>query len=352
MPIFPPFEEKSKSIFSRICAVVILTAILASCLIPTAFAQTTYVITDGDDVKVYTTYATDPESILNQAGVTLEEDDTYTTQPGDGVSEITVQRQQIITVSNRGEQIQVESYGETVQELLDRLGIPTYGQTVSAALSEQTYDGMLLSVDSIVQMEQTYTQEIPFETSYCYDPALPEGQRVVLVPGCAGQLKITANVVYTNSVETNRTVVEETVVQQPVNAVVAIGTATEQTEVVNSDAPLIGDGIIVTADGEVLSYSKKEQYTATAYTKTDAGCNDITATGTTVRVGTVAVDPTVIPYGTRMFIVTNDGTYVYGIGTAEDCGGAIVGNELDLYFDTDAECWEFGVKGCTVYFLD
>ena len=79
---------------------------------------------------------------------------------------------------------------------------------------------------------------------------------------------------------------------------------------------------------------------------------NITATGTTVRVGTVAVDPTVIPYGTRMFIVTNDGTYIYGIGTAEDCGGAIVGNELDLYFDTDAECWEFGVKGCTVYFLD
>ena len=76
MPIFPPFEEKSKSIFTRVCAVVILTAILASCLIPTAFAQTTYVITDGDDVKVYTTYATDPESILNQVGVTLNEDDT------------------------------------------------------------------------------------------------------------------------------------------------------------------------------------------------------------------------------------------------------------------------------------
>lgn len=352
MPIFPPFEEKGKSIFTRVCAVVILTVILVSCLIPTAFAQTTYVITDGDDVKVLTTYATDPESILNQVGVTLDEDDTYTTQPGDGVSEITVQRQQIITVSNGGKQMEVESYGETVQELLDRLGITVYGKTVSAALNAQTYDGMLLRVDSVLQMEQTYTKEIPFETSYCYDPALPEGQQKVLVSGVAGQIQVTANVIYTNAVETNRTVIEETVISQPVNALIAIGTATAGSQTANSNAPLIGDGVIVTADGEVLTYSKKEQFTATAYTKTDAGCNDITATGTTVRVGTVAVDPSVIPYGTRMFIVTNDGTYIYGIGTAEDCGGAINGKRLDLYFDTTEDCFKFGVKGCTVYFLD
>lgn len=352
MPIFPAFTEKKKNIFTRICAIVILTAIMVSCLIPTAFAQTTYVITDGDDVKVYKSYATDPENVLDQAGVTLEEDDTYTTQPGDGVSEITVQRNQSITVHYCGQQMDVTSYGETVQELMDRMGIPTYGQyTVSADLSESTYDGMLISVDSIVQTEQTYTQEIPYETTYCYDPTLPVGEEV-LVAGVAGQLQITANVVYTNSAETSRTVVEEKVITQPVNEIIAVGTGDEEAENLDTNAPAIGDGIIVTADGEILSYSKKAQFTATAYTKSDAGCNDITATGTTVRVGTVAVDPSVIPYGTRMFIVTNDGSYIYGIGTAEDCGGAIQGNRLDLYFDSDPECWKFGVKSCTVYFLD
>lgn len=354
MPNFPTFVTQRKSRFMRMCAMVILAAIIVSAVIPTAFAQTTYVITDGDDVTVYKSYATDPENVLDQAGVTLEEDDTYTTQPGDGVSEITVQRSQSITVYNCGEQMEVASYGETVQALLDRLGIPTYGQyTVSADLSEETYDGMQISVDCIVQMEQTYTEEIPFETTYCYDPTLPEGQQEVLVSGSAGQLRITANVVYTNSSETNRTVVEEKVITQPVNEIIVVGTGVEgEEEELNADTPAIGDGVIVTADGEVLTYSKKAQFTATAYTKTDAGCNDITATGTQVRVGTVAVDPTVVPYGTRMFIVTNDGTYIYGIATAEDCGGAIEGNRLDLYFDTDAECWEFGVKGCTVYFLD
>lgn len=353
MPIFPAFTEKKKNIFTRICAIVILTAIMASCLIPTAFAQTTYVITDGDDVKVYKSYATDPENVLDQAGVTLEEDDTYTTQPGDGVSEITVQRNQSITVYNCGEQMEVTSYGETVQELLDRLGIPTYDQyKVSVELNEETYDGMQISVDCIVQTQQTYTEVIPFETTYCYDPTLPEGKEEVLVPGSDGQLRITASVVYTNSAETSRTVMEEKVIQQPVNEIIAVGTGEEDAQVVHSDAPVIGDGVIVTADGQVLTYSKKAQFTATAYTKTDAGCNDITATGTTVRMGTVAVDPSIIPYGTRMFIVTNDGTYIYGIGTAEDCGGAIQGNRLDLYFDTNEECWQFGVKGCTVYFLD
>ena len=58
-----------------------------------------------------------------------------------------------------------------------------------------------------------------------------------------------------------------------------------------------------------------------------------------------------IPYGTRMYIVSNDGRYVYGIATAEDCGSAIKGNRIDLYFDTVAECDRFGIRNCQVYFL-
>ena len=77
----------------------------------------------------------------------------------------------------------------------------------------------------------------------------------------------------------------------------------------------------------------------------------ITATGTTVHVGTVAVDPRYIPYGTRMFIVSNDGVYIYGISVAEDCGGAIKGDRVDLYFPTLSECFAFGRRNCTIYFL-
>ena len=74
-------------------------------------------------------------------------------------------------------------------------------------------------------------------------------------------------------------------------------------------------------------------------------------TGTTVRIGTVAVDPRVIPYGTRMFIVSNDGCYVYGLSVAEDCGGAIKGKRLDLYMPTLSEAFDYGRRPVTVYFL-
>ena len=63
------------------------------------------------------------------------------------------------------------------------------------------------------------------------------------------------------------------------------------------------------------------------------------------------VDPTVIPYGTRMFIVDQNGSFYYGMGTAEDCGGGIKGHKVDLYFNTSAECFQFGVRPCTIYIL-
>ena len=53
-----------------------------------------------------------------------------------------------------------------------------------------------------------------------------------------------------------------------------------------------------------------------------------------------------------MFIVSNDGAYVYGISVAEDCGGDIKGDRMDLYFPTFDECIQFGRRVCTIYFLD
>ena len=104
---------------------------------------------------------------------------------------------------------------------------------------------------------------------------------------------------------------------------------------------------VTTSDGQVLSYSSVLTMEATAYTG-----GGTTATGTSARYGAIAVDPSVISYGTRMYIVTSDGKWVYGIATAEDCGGAIKGNIIDLYFDDYNTCIQFGRRSCTVYILD
>lgn len=71
----------------------------------------------------------------------------------------------------------------------------------------------------------------------------------------------------------------------------------------------------------------------------------LTASGKQAKAGrTVAVDPRYIPYGTEIII---DGkTYI-----AEDCGGAIKGDRLDIYFDDHISAIEFGVKKTTVYIV-
>lgn len=350
MQVFAPAMFQKNHLVVRLVAMMLAASCLMALLTQTAMARTTYVIKDGEQTLVHTTYETAPADVLDEAGFYLGEDDTYTTQTADGVTEITVQRSQLITIDDCGEVLQVSTYGESVETLLGSLGIPTSGEyRISLPMETPTYDGMQITVSHVVERRQTYTQDIPYEVTYCYDPGMPEGQEKVVVEGVVGQKLITADVTYVNSVEQERTVLEETVAQEPVDRIVSVGTATEE---VNPNAPAIGDGVIITADGELLTYSKTGQFKTTAYNHTDAGCDMITATGTTVRMGTVAVDPTVIPYGTRMFIVANDGSYVYGLATAEDCGGGVKGNHIDLYYPTKDECWEYGVRSATVYFLD
>lgn len=75
------------------------------------------------------------------------------------------------------------------------------------------------------------------------------------------------------------------------------------------------------------------------------GDSSQTATGTVPLAGrTVAVDPKVIPYGSEVII--NGHTYI-----AEDCGGAIKGNRIDILFDTHQQAKEFGIQYADVYYI-
>ena len=58
-----------------------------------------------------------------------------------------------------------------------------------------------------------------------------------------------------------------------------------------------------------------------------------------------------IPYFTKMYIISEDGVYDYGEASAEDCGSAIKNKTIDLFFNTEAECWQFGRRNIKVYFL-
>jgi len=328
---------------------LILVLSMTALLSQTAFA-TTYVINDGDRVLTYTSFATDPAEVLGQAGVPLDEYDTYTTEAVDGAETITINRAHRITVHYHGQTTIVSSLGESVGELLQRLELELTGEdVVSHDLEERIFDGMVLTVDRIVTCRETFSAMVPHETQYCTDATLPLGTEKVLAQGQDGELLRTADVTYINGVETRRSILSETMLRMPVTEIVGVGSAETAEE--EADVPVIGDGYITLPTGEVLTYTHSDTVEATAYTHTDAGCDMVTATGTTVHWGTVAVDPSRIAYGTRMFIIANDGSYVYGIATAEDCGGDIKGDRMDLYMPTYEQCREFGRRRCTLYFL-
>jgi len=342
------FALKRKVLFIRAAATLLPVVLLVLFLSQTAFAKNTYVITDGSRVITYTTSATDPRTVLGEAGLELDENDTYTTQAGIGTSEITIRRSQTIYINYCGEEMTATSHGETVEQLLIRLNLALEeNDTLSWPPDADTYDGMRLRIDRVIHQEQTYTATLHHSTSYCYDPSLPEGMEEVIVEGVDGELLCTATVTYINGREVGRTLLTQTVTRNAVEEVIAIGTGLAAMPASDADMPVILEDRIILPNGQVLTYTGSMTCNATAYYN-----QGTTATGTQARSGVVAVDPGVIPFGTRMFIISDDGDYVYGIACAEDAGDSnIIGNRIDIWFPTRWDCIQFGNRNCTVYFL-
>lgn len=344
MSVFLRFVFNRKNRIFRLLAVCVPLLLVLALLCQVVFA-TTYVITDGTKVFTHTSFTADPAAVLDAVGVSLGAADRYTIG-GDG---ITVRRAQTVTVVYHGREQTVCTEGETVAALLARLKLTVAdGDRLSHRPDDATYHGMVLRVDSVVARTETYAVCVARDTICCVSDSLPAGAEEIVAEGTDGELLCVAEMTYTNGAETARTVLSETVTRPVSSRIIAVGTAEPAAP---NAQPVISDGYITLATGEVLTYTDTMQVEATAYTHTDEGCGRVTYTGTTVRVGTVAVDPRVIPYGTRMFIVASDGSYVYGIAEAEDCGGDIKGSRVDLYMPTYEDCIAFGRRACTVYLL-
>lgn len=396
-------EKRTKHrILYRVLLIVLIVAVLAGVLSFVVFAQTSYVITDGENVTVCRSFSSDLSTVLNEAGISLGAEDTYTTAYADGVKHITIQRLQTVTIVYRGMKTTATSYGEPVSQLLERMGIfLSDGDTLSCDRDAMTHDG--LQVEIIHRGTEVLTQDevIPFETVYYEDETLAPDEEVILVQGKDGMIHRETEISYENGNEISRKTLSESTTSAMVKQVVLCGInriimeQPEEKEPVRSSAGSGSSsssssnsgsssssssssnsgsgsssrsgsssssgssggsgssngsgGVLTTASGETYYYSKVLTCTATAYSC--EGYIGHTYSGTVARVGAIAVDPSVIPLGTRLYIVTNDGRYIYGHCVAEDIGGSIKGNKVDLYFDTIAECWQFGVRTCTVYVL-
>jgi 3D (Asp-Asp-Asp) domain-containing protein len=141
--------------------------------------------------------------------------------------------------------------------------------------------------------------------------------------------------------------VSREILSEPVNRVIAVGTSDIASPVAK----------LASRSGSVFDKSQARVITcvATAYDgsyETLGYSNPRTCLGKVPTVGTVAVDPKVIPLGTRMYIESVDGSYVYGECFAGDTGGAIKGNRVDLFMASRSQALAFGRKQVKVYILD
>ena len=143
--------------------------------------------------------------------------------------------------------------------------------------------------------------------------------------------------------------ISSTVVKEPVNEVLLVGTREVETAPSYGAASTSG-GVLVEHEGNQIAYTAVYTGSATAYT---APAGSFTATGRPAQYGNVAVNPDLIPYGSRLYICSPDGSYVYGYAVAADTGGALMSGSalVDVYFDTLSECYGFGRRTLSVYIL-
>jgi len=168
------------------------------------------------------------------------------------------------------------------------------------------------------------------------DPELSLGDARTLDPGRAGLLETTTRVSRDGDGTVVRTIVASRIIRAPRARIVERGIAAYSSL---ASAARIGFASVVHFAGAAF------HMIATAYTAGCYGCSGITATGARAGFGIIAVDPHVIPLGTKLYIPG------YGRAVAGDTGGAIRGHRVDLGMNTIAQALQFGRRPITVYVL-
>jgi uncharacterized protein YabE (DUF348 family) len=231
--------------------------------------------------------------------------------------------------------VDVYTHAETVAELLAERKVKLAKRdSVEPALTTRLSEGMTVAVTVVGERTEIEEWELPYQTFYRDDAAMLVGEYAETQAGVNGYVHREYSVVYENGVEVSRELVlAETV--SPTHQVIAQGTAVPAPVAVAPAAP-----VVASPSGDC---ARTLTVWATWYTAASAG-GGRTATGTIVRKGTVAVDPSVIPLGTSMYIPG------YGYGVAEDTGGAVVGNIIDLgYGPSDTKDWRSRYVDICIY---
>ncbi|MDR3644464.1 MAG: ubiquitin-like domain-containing protein, partial [Clostridia bacterium] len=311
LTVFPYIaSRKVTSILYLFAALVIVASV--------AMNTNLVCINDGASPARYIlTLRKDSAAILAQCGVSVGKDDAVDfSGVRKNFAEIEITRAISVTLiaDNKVRNIQIAR--GTVADVLKKSGVTlNASDLISPALSQSVAQGMGIRIQRVTYREVVLKQTLSFAVNYQQTTLLGRGIAQVLQSGRAGQKAITLLQRYVDGVKASEQVVGQQVTAKPVNGLMLVGTANSTP--VSQIEPA---GFSLTSRGEPIRYRKCLVGKATAYTaKKPSG----TASGRRARVGVVAVDPRVIPYGTRLYITSSDGSFVYGYAIAGDTGGFV-----------------------------
>ena len=256
------------------------------------------------------------------------------------------------------ETVTVDFTAGTVADAILKAGFtPDENDFAQPSLDTVINDTIYIDYTDVEYVEGFYNETVAFTTETVYDAEKQEGYTALSQKGVNGETQVYYTEKLVNGVSAEKTVTETKVLTAPQNAVKVVGTKKAETKAVKTSADVkcistLSEPFTIELDenGNPVNYKSKRTARATAYTYTGNNCS----TGVAPQPGYIAVNPKVIPYGTKMYIKSADGSVVYGYAVAADTGGFIRNypTGIDLFMSTKSACTNFGVRNMEIYILE
>ena len=252
----------------------------------------------------------------------------------------------------KGKKLSITADGKTdsvyvpngnVCDVLNQLGYKLSDDDIlSVDKDSNIEDADSITIKRVTYRNETETQSVDFETVKKNSKDVDLGKTKVQTEGKQGEALVTKKCKYVDGKKVPSETVDTKITKEPVDKVVLMGTKGS-----NVSNPV---GTFTDMNGNTVAYSSVVTGSGTAYT---APAGSLTATGVTAYHGGVAVNPNIIPYGSKLYIVSTDGSFVYGYATAVDTGGALMSGTaiVDCFYNTYDECVSFGRRNVNVYIV-
>lgn len=232
-----------------------------------------------------------------------------------------------VTIKKYGVAREYVTPKKTVGDMLRDLGIAFEPRSVYPMSATPVTNGMVVHIIGKYETFETVMEPVAFATTYQDDKELVYGKTEVITAGVTGEDKVVYQNVLRNGVFQRQEILRERT-KEPQTALVKRGAAQS----------------VITSNGPI-GYKRKITVEASAYTLAEGSGTGLTSIGLIPHEGIVAVDPSFIPYHTKMYIPG------YGFATAGDTGGAIRGYKIDLFMNSYYRAIQWGRRTIDIYIL-